>query len=440
MAMHISELPIEILDKIFGLLPRHLKQQCLIVCKAWYTVNLPGLNGYIQLQGSEDVVMLYRQLFFEPKHMNGGDIRCLSLTAEKASDRYIVRRDILVRILNACTNLQTLHLMHDSNQFLEHMYQARQELNMQSLTTIYVPFSVVNRVIRDREFVAINHYSQKITQLSLNVSSNTFRDVLGNMDLGLYLSHFTVLRSLSLQFDNDIVLHNVLSACPQLETLQLFGSNFLSLSARLHMYPRDRSKLFSIKSRLMTLAIDTVFVNQELLEYLTENVDNFNQLTLSGSLSRDTQQLTNTFNSYKSHKKLPIKCIRFESYFTYSDDLVQSIASCFYLTLKKLELNECDFSKIMTEKNNLALTFIGLNLEYLSIDIQDIFESSVSKLNKTDLEITVNSRPSTSSKTEAHDKDVWTLITPVFSRFMQTRFITSIYIVKLKIKKKDSLK
>lgn len=387
--MHLADLPVEVIENILGYLPRHVKQHCLVVCKSWYRITMPGFNRYIQLMGIEDLMILYRKLFHDPKTIKGSDIRCLSLTADKASDRYIVRREVLVRILSACTHLQTLHLLHDSNQILEYMYQARSDLHMDALKTIYIPFNVVNRVIRGREFTAIFHYCQKVTQISFNINRDTVRDIPGNMDLGFYLSKFSRLQTLSIHFDNEVCLHGILSACPQLEALRLFGGSFLSVTAKLQMYNATEDRI-PIKSQLHTLVIDTGFFTKDLLTYLTANTEHLYQLTLYGSVSRDVQNLITVFTAYSNEPRLnalALKSIRFENHLNFSNELMRQIRSCFSSSIRRFNFTQCDFGAIRDENTNLMLDLTGFNLEFLTIDIQNLFEGRIASLNKTSLEI-----------------------------------------------------
>lgn len=402
--MHLADLPVEIIENILGYVPRHAKEQCLLVCKSWYQVTLPGFNRYIQLLGSEDVMILHRKMFNEPVSIKGSDIRCLSLTAEKPSDRYIVRRDVLVRILNACTHLRTLQLLHDSNQFLEYMYQTRSQLHIDALKTIYIPFNLVNRVIRDREFTALFYYCQKIAQISVNINRDTVRDIPGNMDLGYYLSKFTQLQTLAIHFDNEVVLHDIVSACPQLESLHLFGASFLSLTAKLQMYKTGNATekpILPVKSQLHTLVVATNFVTRDLLEFLTIHTKRLYQLTLCGSISRGPQNLIAAFTDYSKQPRLDalgLKYICFDNYLGYSDELMQQIRACFSPSLRRLSLTQCDFSAVRDDSNNIILDLTGFNLEYLIIDIQKVFEGQIASLNKTSLEVTTTDN-NTSPKT-----------------------------------------
>ncbi|KAL0136671.1 hypothetical protein V8B55DRAFT_1579862 [Mucor lusitanicus] len=343
--MHLTDLPVEIIENILGYLPRHAKQQCLLVCKSWYQVTLPHLNCYIQLLGSEDVMILYRKMCHPPATIKGSDIRCLSFTAEKASDRYIVRKDVLVHIINACRHLQTLHLLHDSNQFLECMYQTRSELQISALQTIHIPFDVVDRVMRDRELRAIFYHCQKITRMSLNIRRDTvMRAIAGNM------------------YKTD---NNNPTAKP----------------------------IFPVKSQLHTLIIDTSFFSKDLLEYLALHTKNLYQMTLCGTASRSAQNIIDTLTTYsKEHEQvaLDVKSICFDNYLACSDKLIQQVKSSFSSSLRRLNFTQCDFSDIRDKHNNLTLDLTGLNLDYLIIDIQNIFEGRIASLNKTSLEVTIS--------------------------------------------------
>lgn len=397
--MHLTDLPVEIIENILGYLPRHAKQQCLLVCKSWYQVTLPHLNCYIQLLGSEDVMILYRKMCHPPATIKGSDIRCLSFTAEKASDRYIVRKDVLVHIINACRHLQTLHLLHDSNQFLECMYQTRSELQISALQTIHIPFDVVDRVMRDRELRAIFYHCQKITRMSLNIRRDTvMRAIAGNMYLSSYLSKFTRLQTLVIHFDNMLVLHDIVSACPQLKSLRLLGANSFPLTAKLQMYKTDNNNptakpIFPVKSQLHTLIIDTSFFSKDLLEYLALHTKNLYQMTLCGTASRSAQNIIDTLTTYsKEHEQvaLDVKSICFDNYLACSDKLIQQVKSSFSSSLRRLNFTQCDFSDIRDKHNNLTLDLTGLNLDYLIIDIQNIFEGRIASLNKTSLEVTIS--------------------------------------------------
>lgn len=343
--MHLTDLPVEIIENILGYLPRHAKQQCLLVCKSWYQVTLPHLNCYIQLLGSEDVMILYRKMCHPPATIKGSDIRCLSFTAEKASDRYIVRKDVLVHIINACRHLQTLHLLHDSNQFLECMYQTRSELQISALQTIHIPFDVVDRVMRDRELRAIFYHCQKITRMSLNIRRDTvMRAIAGNM------------------YKTD---NNNPTAKP----------------------------IFPVKSQLHTLIIDTSFFSKDLLEYLALHTKNLYQMTLCGTASRSAQNIIDILTTYsKEHEQvaLDVKSICFDNYLACSDKLIQQVKSSFSSSLRRLNFTQCDFSDIRDKHNNLTLDLTGLNLDYLIIDIQNIFEGRIASLNKTSLEVTIS--------------------------------------------------
>ncbi|KAF1799785.1 hypothetical protein FB192DRAFT_1438141 [Mucor lusitanicus] len=316
--MHLTDLPVEIIENILGYLPRHAKQQCLLVCKSWYQVTLPHLNCYIQLLGSEDVMILYRKMCHPPATIKGSDIRCLSFTAEKASDR---------------------------NQFLECMYQTRSELQISALQTIHIPFDVVDRVMRDRELRAIFYHCQKITRMSLNIRRDTvMRAIAGNM------------------YKTD---NNNPTAKP----------------------------IFPVKSQLHTLIIDTSFFSKDLLEYLALHTKNLYQMTLCGTASRSAQNIIDTLTTYsKEHEQvaLDVKSICFDNYLACSDKLIQQVKSSFSSSLRRLNFTQCDFSDIRDKHNNLTLDLTGLNLDYLIIDIQNIFEGRIASLNKTSLEVTIS--------------------------------------------------
>lgn len=399
--MHILELPAEIIDRILDFLPRQSKQKCLQVNRALSSRTLLGINSCIELEDNADVMKLYREIFREPVVVQSSDIRCLSLATGRHSNRYIVERDILIRILNACTHLQTIQLMYDSNQLLEYMYHSRSALNIKSVKTIYIPFNGPNTVIRDIDFLATYHYANKVPQLSLHVSKNTFSGLYSHKDLYIYLGHFAILKVLSLHFDNvEIVLHDILSACPSLQKLELTNSRSSSTTSKLQLFESSSKNATTIKSQLKDLCIDSIFINQDLLTYLSDNIENLHNLTLSGSQSFNHQHLLNALNSFNNKNtanftRLPIKSIGFEHRFLLHKDLIRRIESWFP-TLKRVDFTDCNFSGMMTNDHNIMINFTGLNLEYLTINLQDIYESYTGSSIKTSLEVMDNN----SSKSE----------------------------------------
>lgn len=393
--MHILELPVEIIDRILDFLPRQSKQKCLQVSRTLSNRTLLGINRCIELEDNADVMNLYREIFREPVVVQSSDIRCLSLATGRHSNRYIVKRDILIRILNACTHLQTIQLMYGSNQLLEYMYHSRNTLNINSVKTIYIPFNEPNTVIRDIDFLTTYHYAKKIPQLSLHVNRNTFSGLSSHKDLYMYLGHFAILKVLSLHFDNvEVVLHDILSACPSLQKLGLTNSRSSSTTSKLQLFKSSTKNATTIKSQLKDLCVDSIFINQDLLTYLSDNIENLHNLTLSGSQSFNHQHLLNALNSFNNKNtenfiRLPIKSIGFEHRFLLHEKLIRRI-ELWFPTLKRVDFTDCNFSRMMTNGLNIMMNFTGLNLEYLTINLRDIYESYTGSSIKTSLEIMDN--------------------------------------------------
>ncbi|KAK4511073.1 4-hydroxyphenylpyruvate dioxygenase [Mucor velutinosus] len=140
------------------------------------------------------------------------------------------------------------------------------------------------------------------------------------------------------------------------------------------MYKADntiKKPIFSVKSQIHTVVVDTSLFTNDLLEYLAIHIKHLYQLTLCGSVSRSTQSIIAALTAYSKQPRrnaLALKCIRFESYLSYSNEIIQQTRS--------------------DENNNLMLDLIGFNLDYLITDIQNVFEGRITGLSKTSLEVT----------------------------------------------------
>jgi hypothetical protein len=186
-----------------------------------------------------------------------------------------------------------------------------------------------------------------------------------------------------------------LSACPSLQKLELINSKSNSTTSKLQLFNTSTKNATTIKSQLKALCIGSIFINQDLLMYLSENIDSLNNLTLGGSQSFNHQQLLNAFNGFNSKSAakstaFSIRSIGFEHRFLLHENFVRCVESWFP-TLKRIDFTCCNFSRMMTNSLNLMFNFTGLDLEYFTINLQNLYESCTGSSIKTSLEIMNNS-------------------------------------------------
>jgi hypothetical protein len=380
----MSKLPPEILIEVLSYLSRDCKLQCLLACKTWYTSVLPILNREIKLCSDNDATILLEKLSSQQEgSIEGSKVHRLSFgTDDLAYTEYIINRVTFGSIITACKNLKSL----DFNglfiqRYFGYLYQYRDTLQLDNLQVINAPYSSSELYIP-----VAYHYHQKLNQLDLDINSNSFRSLPGTNDIFSYLCLFSALKILSLRFHCPIYLHDILSACPHLETLKLSHSSSVnhfkvfkgSKSGKRHAI--EQTACFRLK--FLTIASD--FVNQELFEYLLERTTQLYQVSINGFCS-DFTTFETPFNIFVNDNQIfPIKRIVFFNV-NISPKVINGLNSSFD-ALKIIELDGCYFAKIMDQHRNIRLDFSKLNLEYISIDFRNIIRDQPN-INTVSLEI-----------------------------------------------------
>lgn len=380
----MSNLPPEILIEVFSYLSRDYKLQCLLACKTWYASALPILNREIKLCGDNDATLLLEKLSSrQDGSIEGSKVHRLSFgTDDLAYTEYIINRVAFSRILAECKNLKLLEFNGLLMQrYFGYLYHYRDTLQLDSLQVINAPFSSSELYIP-----VAHHYHQKLNQLDLDVNNNSFRTLPDVNDMFSYLRSFSALKILSLRFHCPIYLHDILSACPHLETLKLSHSSSVNHFKIFKSGKPGKKHVIEHTTgfRLKFLTIASDFVNQELFEYLLEKTTQLYQVSINGFCS-DFTTFETPFNIFVNGNQIfPLKRIVFFNV-NLSPKVINGLNSSFG-ALKIIQLDGCYFTKIMDQHRNIRLDFSKLNLEYMSIDFRNIIRDQPN-INTVALEI-----------------------------------------------------
>ncbi|KAF1799617.1 hypothetical protein V8B55DRAFT_1440035 [Mucor lusitanicus] len=364
----MRDLPVEILIKVFDHLPRSDKLQCAVVCKAWCTSALSILNSTIHLKTASDTVILFEKLCQLNSSIRGSTIRHLSVYHSSRISEARVNKVVFIRILSECTHLRTLEFKDVTLDltYLEHMIRYRNVLRLDHLQCIKTQYS------NSSSYLLANwHYHQRINQLYLLILDSTFSQFEQANDLSMYLGHFKALKTLSLRLSCNIYIHSVLSACPQLESLQLM---FISAS-QLRIYEDDKksaTRHSNIPFQLKYLDISGRQINQDLFEYLHDRAGALFQLTVNHNAYGNLEAIDSAFNTaLVVDTVLPIRRIILEDNFDISHDVIIGLNENFR-NLRVIDFRRCNFNRVMDRNSNLSLNLIQLDLDYLSIDFTTI--------------------------------------------------------------------
>ncbi|KAK4511441.1 uncharacterized protein ATC70_012656 [Mucor velutinosus] len=363
----MRDLPVEILIKVFGHLSRSNKLQCAIVCKSWCATALSVLNNTIHLRNTNDTIILFEKLCQRNSSVQGSTIRHLSLSHNSRLAEAQINRVVFLRILSECTNLRTLEFKDATfdTAYLEYMIRYRNTLHLDSLQYINGQYSNIN------SYLLVNwHYHQRINRLHLLVLNSTFNGFEYANSLNSYLDHFKALTTLSLKFSCTIYIHSLLSACPQLASLQLI---FASSSSRLRIY-EDKTTIQQNNGpfQLIYLDMSAHHISQELFEYLHDRASDLFELTVNHSAFENLAAIDNAFNTaLVVDTVLPIRRIIFADGFNVSRSVVLGLNENFR-NLRVIVFHSCGLNRIVDNNSNLTLNLSELELDYLSIDFTTI--------------------------------------------------------------------
>jgi hypothetical protein len=383
----MSNLPPEVLTEVFNHLSRESKQQCLLVCKPWYVVALYLLNRSIVIKNSNDATILLGKIFQQNGFIDGNDVHHMSFQSKYNSNDFI-NRAVFIRILFSCKNLRTLDFTNENNshRYLQYLDQYKNTVPLNSLQAIYAPYSCSQYYI-----TLTHHYRGRMNQLSLQIYNKSFKETPGIDGFSSYLNHFSFLKTLNLRFKRRVFLHNLLRACPLLETLQLFNfDNDNPLEIFNNNEPNERSTNQEItNSKLKFLIITSSMVNQELFEYLLDRTSQLYQLSISGRCSNPTI-FNEAFSAFVNYNRtFSIKHLTFDEHVSVSQELITGLNASFS-HLAKIEFAKCNFSKVIDQHQNLKLDFSSLDIHYLFIDFTDLLINRPG-INAVSLEIKQNS-------------------------------------------------
>ncbi|KAL9552121.1 hypothetical protein MBANPS3_003928 [Mucor bainieri] len=346
----MQNLPVEILMKILDHLPRFTKLQCAVVCKSWCATALSVLNSSIDLKNRSDTLILFEKLCQVNSTIQGSTIRHLSLSHNSRISEAVVNKVVFVRILSECTNLRTLEFKDVTFDlaYLEHIIRYRDSLHLDHLQCIKT------------------QYSDSTNYLLVNCTFDFAND------LNMYLDHFKALKTLSLKFSCTVYINSLLSACPQLESLELL---YTTSSSRLRIYnDNTTTQQSNAPFQLKYLDISAHHITQELFEYLHDRASNLFQLTVNHhALLENSLAIDNAFNTpLVVDTVLPIQRIIFQENFNVSDNVIFGLNENFR-DLRVVDFRACDFNGVMDANRNLSLNFDQLELDCLSIDFSSIF-------------------------------------------------------------------
>lgn len=382
----MSNLPPEVLTEVLNHLSRDCKQQCLLVCKAWCSTTLHLLNRSIVIKNSNDATILLGKILRQNGFIDGNDIHHLSFQSKYNRSDFI-NRAVFMRILFACKNLKTLDFTNEDNshRYLQYLDQYRDTLKLDNLQAIYAPYSCSQYYI-----TLTHHYCGKMNQLNLQIYNKSFKATPDNDGFYSYLNNFSSLKTLNLRFKCRVFLHNLLRACPLLESLQLFNfdnNSPLEIFNSIELNERSIDQQ-NTNSKLKFLTITSNMVNQELFEYLLDRTPQLYQLSISGRCSNSTV-FNKAFGAFVNNDRtFSIRRLSFGEDVNVSQELITGLNTSFH-HLIKIEFVQCNFSKVIDQRQNLKLDLSRLDIYTLSIDFTSLLTNSPG-INAMSLEIKQN--------------------------------------------------
>ncbi|EPB91118.1 hypothetical protein HMPREF1544_01998 [Mucor circinelloides 1006PhL] len=370
----MANLPPEILFKVFYDLDRSDKLQCATVCQAWCGTALHLLNSKIRLNTGIDLLHLFMKLCQLEGTIHGGSIRQLSIARSCGLNIIQINRAIFIRILSECTNLQILEF--DEGYIAEiycvYMIRHKSVLRLDSLQQIISP----SPSKYNDKYLLVNWYHHRsINHLEFELVADSFDDMPIEMDLYSYIHYFPALKTLVLEFHTTVSLHSLLSACPQLESLQLYYSCAVN-----HLCLYEKQKASSQRGsnthfQLKYLNIDAKYVNQSLFKYLHNRTDKLTHLTISKNFASVGTFIGASTVPLVDDKALSIKSIKFTNHEIKSNGFIRGLNDHFH-ALKRIEFESCNFQRVLIGGSNLTFDFNTLRLDYLSVDFTSVISQN----------------------------------------------------------------
>ncbi|EPB91762.1 hypothetical protein HMPREF1544_01476 [Mucor circinelloides 1006PhL] len=374
--------PTEILLNIFQHLSIYSQRQCLFVCKSWNAAARPFITrldtNTRRLYGRNCLFRLARNTLMNTDY--GLGIRRLELFLPTKTEHYNIQID-LIHILEGCHNLAEI-IMRMYNPFPLVVCMVERRVDLPHLELILVDNKAQLLSLGFHYLNLASLYKATLNQLAIRIYAGAFSRFLAVDNISAYLQEFVNLKYLSLDTDCPVILDSILKACPRLQRLKL--------QVKLASFQLRKSGAMDQCSefQLEVLDMDGHLISHDVYLYLAKSCKYLVQLILSNPC-KQLYPIISTFHASAQDKSLQIANLTFKDQFPATAEMLQDI-NYWFPTVRQVELSGCNLSSLIDEHHNLLLDFNDLNLDYLSLDLDPLFNHNHRFLDRVALELVMD--------------------------------------------------
>ncbi|GAN07718.1 hypothetical protein MAM1_0173d07221 [Mucor ambiguus] len=373
--------PSELLLGIFQHLPIYSQRQCLFVCKSWNAAARPftELNASTcMLYGRNCLYRLARNTSMDANY--GRDIRRLELYCSAKMDHFKID---LIHILERCHNLAEI-IMHMYNPLPLVSVMIERRIHLPHLELILVENMAQTMPLEFHFLNLASVYKATLNQLHIRLYTGDFSRFLAVDNISGYLQEFVSLKHLSLATDCPLVLDSLLEACPQLQRINLYIK-----PARFQVKKTvDQEQGGMQDSQLEVLEMDCQLMSEDLYMYLVQRCRYLVRLILCNPC-KQLGSILSTFHAFDQDIALQIVNLTLKNLFPARSEILHGIGYWFP-TVRQVELRGSNLTSLIDQHRNVLLDFNDLNLHYLSIDLDPIFNHSPRFLDRVALELVMD--------------------------------------------------
>ncbi|KAG2197341.1 hypothetical protein INT47_012771 [Mucor saturninus] len=353
----MSRLPYEIQLNVFSRLEAFDQSSCEIVCKSWSYAASETLYRTVDLYGYSDVKRFYHCLISNMSLTKPGFLKKIRINKQRYSSSRNTKDDFLA-ILTSCGNLKTLIFEDfDPKIYLKWMVDAK--IKMPNIKQIGIHRNFRDEALHNNYLQVMLANCESVTQLHINqnttVNSNT---MLQNID------RFPSLNKLTIESHNDIELNPILNNCKMLTQIKLKGC-----MKRLHV---NNSRVGSHPC-LQVLKISSLLFSADVCRFVFQNMTELKVLTWISPYSdpQDMHLLMTGLQRQRIHPNNSLQTLVFQHFDGMSTQFLHSLPK-YFSDLQNIRFKDCAFNGLWNQKDNVCIDMSPLNLNKITIDIDNI--------------------------------------------------------------------